>query len=185
MLLLSAYNDSIFFPLFSWFLCASPALIQITHNSKESIFKTVVNLGWMEMRQKGGKKRLVICNGSLPYRKTQLSLLTQQLISGYCSNFTWSIGKQTEIQCVLLCRRDKPGVLQCWVHLALVGLVWTIIYLYPEPSFHRLPKENMLKLMLMFLVLYIIPSTKIRFDSTDISSTVSVDIHQYRSYRAL
>lgn len=39
---------------------------------------------------------LVVCDGSLPYRGTQLSLLTRQLISGYYAIFSQSIRKQIE-----------------------------------------------------------------------------------------
>lgn len=77
---LTMHNDSICF-VFAGIPCSNLKLLTI----QESLYS---NLGWMGMREEMVK--LVICDGSLPYRKTQLSFLTQQLISGYSSIFTWS-----------------------------------------------------------------------------------------------
>lgn len=82
--------------VFVCFLCASlTPTLQITNNSKESIFKLGMDGDETERRKEMVK--LVICDGSLPYRRAQLSFLTWQLISGYCSEFTWSLGKPIQI----------------------------------------------------------------------------------------
>lgn len=52
------------------------------------------------MRLRGGKRKkakLVVCDGSRSYRKAQLSLLTAQLISGYCGAFT-----EIKSQCIVV-----------------------------------------------------------------------------------
>ncbi len=72
------------------FLCASLAPIRITNSSKEYIqhrLKLGMDGDEAERREKKMVK-LAVCDGSRPYRKTQLSLLTRQLISGYCGIFT-------------------------------------------------------------------------------------------------
>lgn len=100
MLLLSTYNDSIFLLLL--FLCGSLAPIQITrNNSKESEFKPVSNLGWMEMMQKGGKWQSSLSVMVLCLIAKRSTLFWHDNLSLVTAAFSLRANKQPEIQCIV------------------------------------------------------------------------------------
>lgn len=108
--------------------CVHPWLyFWITNNPKESLFKTVANLGWMEMRQRKEMVKPVICDGSLPYRKKHSSLFWHDNLSLVTAAFSLRAWGNKQQFSVSLCRQDKSGVFHCWVHSAWAGQGWTII----------------------------------------------------------
>lgn len=115
MLLLSTYNDSPFF-------CEFLPPIQI-NNSKESIFKTVWNLGWMEMRQKGGRNGRACCLWwvSALSQNTALSFDTMTYLWFVC--YFLLVHKETNRKPkVSPCRQNKSSVVHYWVYLVFYGI---------------------------------------------------------------
>lgn len=78
--------------------------------------------GWIWGRKEEKWQGVVVCDGFMPYLKTQLCPLTQLPICGYCSIFSWRIRKPRK-------KINRNKCVACILHSAGIHVINVGLYL--------------------------------------------------------